>query len=86
MAFSAKLFKKIFKKCPDGKIPDLKLAAAFKEAHERTPIYLHSQGVSDWASDTSNSLRQVARMYRMSKLHEQQKKRTLKKALGMNVL
>ena len=86
MAESAKFFKEIFKMCPNGIIPDLKLAAALKEAHERTPIYFHSQGVSDWASDASTSLRQVARMYRQCKMYEDRKKATLKKALGMNVL
>ena len=87
MAKCAPLCGKIFKMCPNGVIPGMKLQGAFKQVHARTPIYFECQGISDWASNSSDSLRKVARMYRMTKQYdEEQKKNFLKQALGMNVL
>ena len=86
MAKAASFYKRIFEVCPNAIIPNAKLKAGLKNAHERTPIYHHHQKVDDWVSDVSNRLRQVARWYRMIKECDEQMETTLKKALGMNVL
>ena len=87
MAQSAQFYKKIFKLCPNGSIPDAKFTFALRKVQLMTPIMkLDDVDVPKWAYNACASLRKVARMYRMTKIYGEQKMRVFKKALGMNVL
>ena len=86
MAKTALFFKIIFKYCPNGCIPNLKLQAALKASHLNDAIFYHNQEIDGWATEASTSIRQVARFFRMIKVSLEQQQITLKKAVGMNLL
>ena len=49
MAEVALLFEKLFGKCTNGVLPNLKLVAALKNLHKRQPLYHRKDDIETWA-------------------------------------
>ena len=83
MAQCAPLYKEFFKMCPNGMIPNKKLQNALRRTLKKNFDSNNEKISCNWVNSACESLRQVARMYRMAKA-EQKSPTTWKKALGMN--
>ena len=82
MAQCAPLYKEFFKMCPNGMIPNKKLQNGLRRTVEKNFDSNNEKMSHQWLNSTCDSLRQVARMYRIAKA--EQKDAPWKKALGMN--
>ena len=82
MAQCAPLYKEFFKMCRNGVIPNKKLRNGLKQTAEKNLVDDDDKFSPRWLTTTCDSLRKVARMYRIAKA--EQKDAIWKKALGMN--
>lgn len=82
MAQCAPLYKEFFKMCPNGMIPNKKLQNGLRRTVQKNFDSNNEKISCNWVNSTCESLRKVARMYRMAKA--EQKSPIWKKALGMN--
>ena len=86
MAAAAQFFQEAFSVCPDGILPDVNFRMALKVVHTNERIFFSNENLETWAEETSGTIRQVARYFRMVNESENEKKATWKKALGMHIL
>ena len=82
MAKCAPLYKEFFKMCRNGVIPKKMLRSGLRRTAEKNFDSNNETVSRQWLNTTCDSLRQVARMYRIAKA--EQKDAIWKKALGMN--
>ena len=64
MSSLALLYKELFTVCSNGKIPNLKLAAALSNRHAAKAIYHHSELCMLWAPHAGGKIRMVAKHWR----------------------
>ena len=79
----ALLFKELFTVCSNGKIPNLKLAAALSNRHSAGAIYHHTEVSMLWAPMAGGKLRMVAKHWRTLAADEEKLDVCLRKAWGL---
>ena len=79
----ALLFKELFTVCSNGKIPNLKLAAALSNRHSAGAIYHHTEVSMLWAPMAGGKLRLVAKHWRTLAADDDKLECCLRKAWGL---
>lgn len=69
--------------CSNGKIPNLKLAAALSNRHAAKAIYHHSELCMLWAPQAGGKIRMVATRWRDLAFDEYKREIGLRKAWGL---
>ena len=83
LASVAALFRHLFSKCTNGKIPNLKLVSALQFRHAADPIYHHDESPDTWAPSTGAKIRMVAAHFRDLATDEDKLEVCFRKAGGL---
>ena len=80
MSATGRLFIELFKVCPNGSIPNLKLVSALANCHGSSRIYHHNEEALNWAPSAGGKLRCLAGKWRGLAKDDDARDRCLRKA------
>ena len=83
LASLAPLYEKMFRVCPNGVVPNLKLSTALNNLHVALPVYHRAVSICTWAPNAGGYIRMVARDFRDIAGDGEKRTKCLAKAWGL---